>query len=94
MVEIPDDVSLERPDYKWLLTNYTLPFSPPPLPPRSGAPPPSHTSSLITVLFVALHSVIQGRFVKTSFDINIGITLSSIFPFGMTFRTFMQHFFA
>ncbi len=73
----------------------THPSHPLPPPPRSGAPHLSHTSSLITVLFVASHLAIQG----VSFDINYWhnlclSTLSCAFPFRMTFHTFMQHFFA
>jgi hypothetical protein len=47
-----------------------LPPSPPPPPPLLGAPPTSHTLSLITVPFVAQHMAIQGCFITTSFDIN------------------------
>ncbi len=53
----------------------------------------------VQALFVASHLAIQGCFIKTSFDINYLhyfciITFPSAFPFGMTFRTFTQHFFA
>ncbi len=81
------------------LPTFTAPFSPPPPPPRSGAPPTSHTSSLITVLFVASHMAIQGCFIKKNFFWYKLLALTyinnsfSVFPLGITFRTF-THFFA
>ncbi len=50
------------------IPNPSHPLCPLP-PPCSGAPPTSHTSSLITVLFVASHLAIQGCFITSSFDI-------------------------
>ncbi len=94
-----DDVSLQQPDYKSLLTDHNPPFSPPPPPLDSGSPPLSHTSSLITVLFVASHRAVQECFIKLPLTQIIGTnfylsTLLSAFPFGMTFCIFTHHFFA
>jgi hypothetical protein len=65
-------------------------------PPCSGAPPPSHTSSLITVLFVTWHSATPEVFHKSFLWYKLLaliciITLPFVFSLGMAFRTFTQH---
>ncbi len=94
-----DYVSLEQPEYKWLLTSCPLPFSPPPPPLCSGAPPPSHTMSLITILFVTSHPATPGVFHKNFLWYKLLAlicikTLPFVYTLGMTFRAFTQHFVA
>ncbi len=87
------------PDNKWLLTDHKQPFSP--------LPPPTLRDSSSFSYIVPYHLSVcrfahghTGVFYNTSFDINYWHNLFFLkyspvcTPFGMTFRTFTQHFFA
>ncbi len=77
----------------------TAPYPSHPPPPCSGAPPPYHTLSLITALFVASHLVTPGVFHENFLWYKLlalicVTTLPFVFTLGMTFCTYTQHFIA